>query len=69
VEELRLHLQQLIDNVTLRAELRQKGRQRVKEHYTQAAIAANTVKVYRQILGETVSEMTTLREKEPAAVS
>jgi glycosyltransferase involved in cell wall biosynthesis len=69
VEELQIQLQQLIDNVSLREELRQKGRQRVKDHYTQAAIAANTVKVYRQIMGEIVSEVTTLHEKERAAVS
>lgn len=50
-EELAGHLQRLIDDVNLREELRQKGRQRVTEHYTQAAIARNTVAVYRQILG------------------
>jgi len=52
VEELQSHLQQLIDDTTLREDLRRKGRQRVTEHYTQAAIARNTVEVYRQILGE-----------------
>ena len=60
VEELQIQLQQLIDNVALREELRQKGRQRVKDYYTQAAIAKNTVKVYRQILGETISEVADL---------
>jgi len=60
VAELQIQLQQLIDNVALREELRQKGRQRVKDYYTQAAIAKNTVKVYRQILGETISEVADL---------
>ena len=53
VEELQSHLQQLIDDVSLRSELREKGRRRVTEHYTQAAIARNTVEVYRQVLGQT----------------
>ena len=48
--ELRVHLQRLIDDVTLREELRQKGRRRVTEQYTQAAIAKNTIEVYRQIV-------------------
>ncbi|MDX1520357.1 MAG: glycosyltransferase [Anaerolineae bacterium] len=52
VEELRAHLQWLVDDVAFRQELRQKGRQRVVEHYTQAAVAYNTVQVYRQVLGE-----------------
>jgi glycosyltransferase involved in cell wall biosynthesis len=60
VEELQSQLQQLIDKVALREELRQKGRQRVKDYYTQAAIAKNTVQVYRQILGETISEVVDL---------
>jgi glycosyltransferase involved in cell wall biosynthesis len=52
-EELQEQLQNLLDNNSLREELRQKGRKRVTENYTQAAIAHNTVEVYRQILGET----------------
>jgi len=52
VDELHAHLQQLVDNVDLRRELRQKGRQRVTENYTQAAIARKTVEVYRQLLTE-----------------
>lgn len=52
VEELQTHLQQLLDDTQYREDLRQKGRQRVTEHYTQAAIARNTVEVYRQILGQ-----------------
>lgn len=59
VEELRVHLQRLIDDTTLRDELRHKGRQRVTEHYTQAAIARNTVEVYRQLLLENSSEVVT----------
>ena len=52
VDELRNHLQRLIDHVELRDELRQKGRRRVTENYTQAAIAKNTVEVYRQVLDQ-----------------
>lgn len=65
VEELQIQLQRLIDDVSLREELRQKGRQRVTENYTQAAIAKKTVKVYRQLLGETVPELADLPEIEP----
>lgn len=68
VEELQQQLQQLIDDVSLREALRQKGRQRVKDHYTQAAIARNTVKVYCDILGEAVPGISTLLEQELAAV-
>ncbi len=53
VEELQTHLQHLLDDVSFREELRQKGRRRITDHYTQAAIAFNTVDVYHQILGET----------------
>jgi glycosyltransferase involved in cell wall biosynthesis len=51
VEELQAQLQRLVDDVPLREELRQKGRQRVTENYTQAAIARHTVEVYQQVLG------------------
>ncbi|MDM8530227.1 glycosyltransferase [Anaerolineales bacterium HSG25] len=51
IEALQDQLQRLIDNVTLREELRNRGRQRVVDHYTQAAVARDTVAVYRQILG------------------
>jgi glycosyltransferase involved in cell wall biosynthesis len=51
-DELRDHLQRLIDHVEVREELRQKGRRRVTENYTQAAIAKNTVEVYRQVLAQ-----------------
>lgn len=54
-EDLRKQLQRLLDSVSLREELRLKGRKRVTENYTQAAIAHNTVAVYRQILGETAT--------------
>lgn len=50
--ELQDRLQNLLDDVTLRRELRQKGRQRVTDHYTQAAIARRTVQVYRSVLGQ-----------------
>ena len=68
VEELQAHLQRLIDDVDLRETLRQKGRHRVTEHYTQAAIARNTVEVYRQVLGEATPEVSELSEQEPALV-
>jgi glycosyltransferase involved in cell wall biosynthesis len=48
---LREALQRLHDAPALRAELAQKGRQRVERHYTQARIAAATVEVYRELLG------------------
>jgi glycosyltransferase involved in cell wall biosynthesis len=51
-DELQAHLQALLDDVSLRDQLRQKGRRRVIEHYTQAAVAKNTVQVYREVLGE-----------------
>lgn len=54
-EELQQHLQRLLDDVPLRKTLRQKGHRHVTENYTQAAIARNTVAVYRQILGQTES--------------
>jgi glycosyltransferase involved in cell wall biosynthesis len=47
---LRQALQRLHDSATLRAELRERGRQRVAQHYTQARIAAATVEVYRELL-------------------
>lgn len=68
VEGLQIQLQRLIDDVTLREELRQKGRQRVIENYTQAAIAKKTIKVYREVLGEIVSEVSDLPESEPMTV-
>jgi glycosyltransferase involved in cell wall biosynthesis len=52
VDELRAQLQRLIDDVALREELRNQGRRRVVENYTQAAVAQNTVNVYQEILGE-----------------
>jgi glycosyltransferase involved in cell wall biosynthesis len=52
IEELQTLLQHLLDDVPWREELRQKGRQRVRDNYTQAAIARNTIEVYRQILGD-----------------
>lgn len=50
IEALQDQLQRLTDDVALRDELRQRGRQRVIDHYTQAAVARNTVTVYREIL-------------------
>jgi glycosyltransferase involved in cell wall biosynthesis len=68
VDELQAQLQGLIDDVALREALRQRGRQRVKEQYTQAAIAQNTVTVYRQILGQSAPETIGLTAQEPAPV-
>lgn len=68
VDELQAQLQRLIEDVSLREELRRQGRQRVKHHYTQAAIARNTIKVYSDILGETVPRVITLQEQESAAM-
>jgi glycosyltransferase involved in cell wall biosynthesis len=51
VEELRNHLQALLDDNSLREELRQKGRQRVIEQFTQAAVARHTYRVYQDLLG------------------
>ncbi|MBN1219224.1 MAG: glycosyltransferase [Anaerolineae bacterium] len=66
VEELRAQLQRLLDDIELREELRRKGRQRVVQNYTQAAVAQNTVKVYREILGEAKGEIVAVSaEKEP----
>jgi glycosyltransferase involved in cell wall biosynthesis len=49
-EELRECLQSLINDVPLREELRQAGKQRVLDHYTHAAIAQRTVDIYRLIV-------------------
>lgn len=56
VLELQTQLQQLLDDVALRGELRRKGRQRVVENYTQAAVAKKTVQVYRTVLGQPALE-------------
>ncbi|MBN1993425.1 MAG: glycosyltransferase family 4 protein [Anaerolineae bacterium] len=68
VEELRAQLQSLIDHVDLREELRSRGRQRVVENYTQAAVAQNTAKVYRDILGEAGPGIVTIPEEEMVIV-
>jgi len=51
IEALQDQLQRLIDDVPLRQELRLRGRQRVLDNYTQAAVARKTVEVYREVLG------------------
>jgi glycosyltransferase involved in cell wall biosynthesis len=50
VSGLRQHLLALQTQPELRQTLGEKGRQRVLAHYTQAQIAAQTVKVYRELL-------------------
>jgi glycosyltransferase involved in cell wall biosynthesis len=51
VNGLRKCLEQLQQEPALRVKLGQKGRQRVLNHYTQAQIAAQTVAVYRELIG------------------
>jgi glycosyltransferase involved in cell wall biosynthesis len=50
VDALRLHLQALIDDRSLWADLARRGRERVLARFTQAQIAAETVQVYREAL-------------------
>ncbi|MGI6208477.1 MAG: glycosyltransferase [Anaerolineae bacterium] len=50
-EGLRACLERLQGSPSLRQELAQAGRKRVLEHYTQAAIARQTVQVYEAVLG------------------
>ncbi len=50
-DDLRAQLQRLLDDVPLRGKLRERGKTRVLENYTHAAIAAHTVDVYRQLRG------------------
>ncbi|NKQ37686.1 MAG: glycosyltransferase family 4 protein [Chloroflexi bacterium] len=52
VDELHTHLQRLLQSPALHNELSQKGRHRVLSHYTQAQIAAQTVAVYREMVGK-----------------
>lgn len=53
-DDLQTQLQRLIDDVPLRESLREAGRRRVRDHYTQAAVARNTVKVYHELLQTSV---------------
>lgn len=50
VDQLRSHLQDLVDNVNLRQILSQKGRQRVMNQYTQNQIAQATLVVYQELM-------------------
>jgi glycosyltransferase involved in cell wall biosynthesis len=52
-DELRRHLLHLQQRPELRRELGQLGRRRVLERYTQAQVAAQTVRVYREVMQET----------------
>jgi len=52
VEALRAALRRLMIAPDLRRELGQRGRARVLARYTQAQVAAQTVMVYRQVLGQ-----------------
>ncbi len=51
---LREHLRNLQNQPALRAELAQRGRQRVLDHFTQAQIARKTVEVYEKAFGKLV---------------
>ncbi|MBN1956097.1 MAG: glycosyltransferase family 4 protein [Anaerolineae bacterium] len=48
---LRGHLARLADDPDLRADLGRRGRERVLAHYTQAQVAAETVDLYRRMVG------------------
>ncbi len=51
VQALQRHLLALQQDQDLLSSLRKMGRQRVKRHYTQQQVAAQTVTVYRQMVG------------------
>jgi glycosyltransferase involved in cell wall biosynthesis len=50
VHALQGRLEQLMKNPELRADLARRGRERVLAHYTQAQIAAQTYRVYQEVL-------------------
>lgn len=50
VDALHRHLQALIDDLDLWADLARRGRERALARFTQAQIAAQTVEVYRRVL-------------------
>jgi len=52
VDELRAHLARLLRDLDLRAELAQRGRERLLAHYTQAQVAAETRQVYQKALAK-----------------
>ncbi|HXF60214.1 MAG TPA: glycosyltransferase [Caldilineaceae bacterium] len=52
VEALRAQLQRLLDDPAARADLAARGRDRVLAHFTMDQVAARTVEIYREILGE-----------------
>jgi glycosyltransferase involved in cell wall biosynthesis len=49
-EALRAHLERLLADPELRAEMARRGRERVLAHYTQAQVAAETYRVYQSLL-------------------
>jgi glycosyltransferase involved in cell wall biosynthesis len=49
-EALRAHLTRLLRDLDLRADLAQRGRERVLAHYTQAQVASQTYEVYQAVL-------------------
>lgn len=51
IETLRLQLLRLLQDEDVRAELARLGRERVLQRYTQARIAADTIQVYREMMG------------------
>ncbi len=52
VRMLRAHLSRLLRDLDLRAELGQRGRERVMAYYTQAQVAAETFRIYQAILAQ-----------------
>ena len=54
-EALAVLLQRLAQTPALRADLGQRGRRRVLEHYTQEKVALATYRVYRSVVGESSS--------------
>jgi glycosyltransferase involved in cell wall biosynthesis len=54
VDALRVHLRRLMMDEALHRRLAQAGRERVLAHFTQAKIAADTVRVYHEMVGADV---------------
>ncbi|HFD39690.1 MAG TPA: glycosyltransferase family 4 protein [Anaerolineae bacterium] len=68
-EALRAHLARLLADGELRAALARRGRERVLAHYTQAQIAAQTYRVYRDLLSITQVRSRSYRHPPSQAVS
>lgn len=66
VSALTSTLQRLATDPELPADLARRGRERVLAHFTHERVAADTVQVYRQVLGEDKSSPITGRDSAPA---